>query len=142
MVDHLDSESRSALMRRIRGKDTVPEMIVRRAAHRLGLRFRLHRKDLVGTPDLVFPSRRTVVFVHGCFWHQHPGCVRASRSKTRPEYWRTKLERNVARDNKVQQELEAQGWRVIVIWECETRCPAILAKRLAEIAIIERCRVR
>ncbi len=96
-------------------------MIVRRAAHALGYRFRLHRKDLPGRPDLVFPSRRAVIFVHGCFWHRHPGCRMASTPKTRVEFWSAKFDRNVQRDAAVIDALEAAGWRVLVIWECETR---------------------
>jgi DNA mismatch endonuclease (patch repair protein) len=108
-------------MSRIRGKDTKPEMLVRRMAHRLGLRFRIHRRDLPGTPDLTFPSRRAVVFVHGCWWHRHPGCKKASGVKTRPDFWQSKFDRNVARDRRAQDMLEALGWKVFTIWECETR---------------------
>ncbi|MCJ2084301.1 very short patch repair endonuclease [Methylobacterium sp. J-090] len=108
-------------MGRIKGKDTKPEMIVRRLAHRLGYRFRLHRRDLPGSPDLVFPSRRKVVFVHGCFWHRHPGCRRASTPSTRRTFWQAKFDRNVERDIRQEIELMAAGWEVLVIWECETR---------------------
>lgn len=94
-------------------------MAVRRAAHRLGYRFRLHRRSLPGRPDLVFPSRRAAIFVHGCFWHRHGGCRKASTPKTRVEFWEAKFARNVERDAEVQQRLRAAGWRVLVIWECE-----------------------
>lgn len=108
-------------MSRVRGKNTSPEMRVRRAAHALGLRFRLHRKDLPGKPDLVFPKHRVAMFVHGCFWHRHPGCSKASTPKSRTEFWQDKFDANVARDARVQTELEALGWRVVTIWECETK---------------------
>ena len=108
-------------MSRVRAKDTTPEMRVRRAAHALGLRFRLHRQDLPGTPDLVFPKHRVVLFVHGCFWHRHENCAKASTPRTRTEFWQAKFERNVARDLSVTMQLEDVGWHVAIIWECETR---------------------
>lgn len=120
MVDRLSPERRSKLMSRVAGKDTDPEMRVRRAAHAMGLRFRLHRKDLPGKPDLVFPKLQTIVFVHGCFWHRHPGCPKAGLPKTRIEYWKQKFDTNIARDKKNLEELECLGWAVKVIWECET----------------------
>jgi DNA mismatch endonuclease (patch repair protein) len=119
-------------MSRIRGKDTKPELVVRRLAHALGYRYRLHRKDLPGRPDLVFPGRRKVVFVHGCFWHRHPGCRKASTPSTRREFWETKFAQNVERDARKEAELRAAGWEVLVIWECETRDSAAVAKRLRE----------
>ena len=121
---------RSHLMSRVRGKDTTPEMIVRRAAHALGFRFRLHRKDLPGRPDLVFPSRRKAVFVHGCFWHRHAGCRMASTPKTRAEFWAGKFDRNVRRDAAAVETLEQAGWRVMIVWECETRDAKGLRARL------------
>lgn len=121
MADHLTSEKRSRLMGRIRSKGSTPEMIVRRAAHALGYRFRLHRRDLPGTPDLVFPSRRKVVFVHGCWWHQHPGCKKATGSKTQTDFWAAKFARNVARDRCAEVALRDSGWDVLTIWECEAR---------------------
>lgn len=123
-------------MSRIRGKHTRPEMIVRRAAHRLGLRFRLHRKDLPGTPDLVFPSRRVAIFVNGCFWHRHPGCRKAGDSKTRTDYWQAKFDRNVARDRDVHDRLTALSWRVLTIWECETRDSAAVERHLQAVVAI------
>lgn len=108
-------------MRRIRKRDTKPELVVRRLAHALGFRFRLHRCDLPGTPDLVLPRHRSVIFVHGCFWHQHRGCRLARQPKTRLEYWLPKLARNVERDLRTRNALEAAGWRCLVVWECETR---------------------
>ncbi|HEX4764924.1 MAG TPA: very short patch repair endonuclease [Lichenihabitans sp.] len=121
---------RSALMARVRGKNTTPEMLVRRAAHALGYRFRLHPKQLPGRPDLVFPSRRKAIFVHGCFWHRHLGCRMASMPKTRAEFWSTKFEQNVRRDAAAIEALESTGWKVLVIWECETRDEAGLRRTL------------
>jgi DNA mismatch endonuclease (patch repair protein) len=118
-------------MRRIRKKDTRPEMAVRRAAHALGLRFRLYRRDLPGSPDLVFPRHGKLIFVHGCFWHQHPGCKLARQPNSRPEYWLPKLKRNVARDREAQAELLQAGWTVFLIWECETKDPTALRSRIA-----------
>ncbi|HEY0028773.1 MAG TPA: DNA mismatch endonuclease Vsr [Allosphingosinicella sp.] len=119
-------------MARVRSKDTSPELVVRRIAHRLGYRFRLHRRDLPGTPDLVFPMYRAVIFVHGCFWHQH-ACSRGSRiPKTNQDYWKPKLERNVLRDSTARSRLTEQKWRVLVIWECETRDRARVAYSLSQ----------
>ena len=119
MRDHLSPTARSAHMRRIRKTGTNPEMRVRRAAHRLGFRFRLHRDDLPGTPDLVFPRLKKVVQVHGCFWHQHPGCRLARQPKSRLDYWLPKFERNRSRDFETIAALRALGWSVLVIWECQ-----------------------
>jgi len=121
VVDRLTPERRSWLMSRVRGKHTAPEVRVRRAAHKLGLRFRLHRKDLPGKPDLVFPKHRTALFVHGCFWHRHPSCPKASTPKTRMDYWVSKFENNVVRDARIQQDLETLGWRVVTVWDCQTK---------------------
>lgn len=129
-MDKLTFDGRSALMARVRGKDTTPELNVRQVAHRLGYRFRLHRKDLPGRPDLVFPSRRAVVFVHGCFWHRHPGCRLMSTPKTRTQFWTDKFDRNVRRDAAAVEQLEVTGWRVLVVWECETRDREGLADKL------------
>jgi DNA mismatch endonuclease Vsr len=110
-------------MAAIRGRDTKPELLVRSVAHRLGYRYRLHRRDLPGRPDLVFSSRKKVVFVHGCFWHQHPRCKYATRPATRASFWAVKLDGNRDRDIKVVSELKNQKWGVLVIWECQTREP-------------------
>jgi len=117
-------------MAAIRSTDTKPELMVRSIAHRLGYRFRLHRRDLPGKPDLVFPSRRKVVFVHGCFWHQHPHCRFTTRPATRPEFWAAKLDGNKDRDRRVRRELREAGWDSLVVWECQTRDPAKVADRL------------
>jgi DNA mismatch endonuclease (patch repair protein) len=118
-------------MRRIRKVDTKPEIVVRRIAHALGLRFRLHRRNLPGTPDIVFPRHRKVVQVHGCFWHQHEGCRLARQPKSRLDYWLPKLERNVARDQAAAEQLAILGWEALTIWECETREPETVRQRLA-----------
>ena len=112
--------TRSALMSRVRGKDTKPELVVRREAHALGYRFRLHRHDLPGTPDLVFPRLRKVVFVHGCFWHRHEGCSRTTTPTTRAAYWTQKFQQNIQRDRRNVAMLEELCWKILVIWECET----------------------
>ena len=130
MPDHLSPSARSEHMRRIRKTGTKPEMRVRRAAHRLGYRFRLHRSDLPGTPDLVFPRLCKVVFVHGCFWHQHPGCRLARQPKSRLDYWLPKLERNRQRDLQSSTALRAIGWTVLVIWECQVPDEAAAARLL------------
>lgn len=119
-------------MARVRGKDTAPELRVRRIAHGMGLRFRLHRKDLPGKPDLVFTKHRLVVFVHGCFWHRHPGCSRASTPATRPDFWQAKFESNTARDRRQEADLHDLGWKVLVFWECELKDDDSVAAALAE----------
>ena len=121
MTDVLTPEQRSRCMSAIRSKNTKPEMIVRSVTHCMGYRFRLHRKDLPGKPDLVFPRRRKAIFVHGCFWHQHPNCRFATRPATRAEFWAEKLDGNVARDEKHITALQELGWKVGVVWECEIR---------------------
>jgi len=130
MTDVLTPEQRTRCMSAIKGKNTKPELVVRSTAHRLGYRFRLHSRDLPGKPDLVFPARKKVVFVHGCFWHQHPHCRYATRPATRKEFWAEKLDGNRQRDIRVQTELRQIGWDVLVIWECQTRDPSTLASRL------------
>ena len=105
----------------IRGKNTKPEMLVRRALFASGYRFQLHRRDFPGVPDIVLPGRKLVVFVHGCFWHMHAGCKNARLPSTRPAFWRVKLEGNVARDRRVNGALISTGWRVLTVWECATR---------------------
>jgi DNA mismatch endonuclease (patch repair protein) len=112
--------ARSRLMARVRGADTKPEIAVRRAAHALGYRFRLHRRDLPGSPDLVFPKLRKIIFVHGCFWHRHSGCKRTTAPKTRSAFWEEKFARNVERDRRNIADLQARGWACEIIWECET----------------------
>jgi DNA mismatch endonuclease (patch repair protein) len=122
-------KARSAQMAQVKSRDTKPEMLVRRALHACGLRYRLHAKDLPGKPDLVFRSRRVVVFVHGCFWHQHPdpACKLARMPKSRLDFWRPKLEGNRRRDERVREQLEALGWSVVEVWECQTRAQELQA---------------
>lgn len=133
MADRFTGSERSAVMRAVKSRDTKPEMVVRRAAHALGYRFRLHRKDLPGSPDLAFPSRKKVIFVHGCFWHGHD-CARGARApKTNAEYWQAKIGRNVERDEQVLQKLAGLRWEVHVVWECELRDTDRLKRLLREI---------
>ncbi|HNR34612.1 MAG TPA: very short patch repair endonuclease [Candidatus Hydrogenedentes bacterium] len=120
-MDNLTPEHRSWLMRRVRSKNTTPELLVRRIAHSMGLRFRLHRRDLPGTPDLVFPAYNRVVFVHGCFWHRHRGCRFTTTPKTRVKYWKEKFQKNMQRDLRNARKLRRSGWRILVIWQCQTR---------------------
>ena len=130
MTDVYSSEKRSAVMRRVKGRNTTPEMTVRRALTRLGARYRLHRKDLPGNPDIVMPGRKLALFVHGCFWHGHD-CARGSRvPKQNREYWVAKVGRNVARDARSGEALAALGWRVETIWECDLKDAAALEARL------------
>jgi DNA mismatch endonuclease, patch repair protein len=121
VTDNVDQQTRSRLMAGIRGKDTRPEMALRRAMHARGFRYRLHATGLPGRPDLVLPKYGAVVFVHGCFWHRHPGCRYTSIPSTRPEFWQTKFEANVVRDNAARGALLIAGWRVATVWECAAR---------------------
>ena len=130
MVDIVSKKQRSENMSRIRSRDTGPELAVRRVAHRMGFRFRLYRKDLPGTPDLTFPKHRLAVFVHGCFWHRHSGCRFAYSPKSRVEFWTKKFKQNVTRDRRNRTALQNLGWRVAVIWECETREANVVEDRL------------
>lgn len=114
----------------IRGKNTKPELAVRRLVHSMGYRYRLHRADLPGRPDLVFPGRKKVIFVHGCFWHRHPGCSRCRLPKSRTDFWESKLAGNRLRDLQHQEGLRALGWGVLVVWECQVRKPG-LAERIS-----------
>jgi DNA mismatch endonuclease (patch repair protein) len=124
------SLARSRNMAAIHGKDTAPEQAVRRILHAMGLRFRLHRKDLPGRPDIVLPRHCTVVFVHGCFWHRHEVCRYTTTPKTRLAFWQAKFDANVARDHRNRVALEEMGWRVLVVWECELRDVEALRDRL------------
>jgi DNA mismatch endonuclease (patch repair protein) len=130
-MDIVDTARRSAMMAKIRGKDTKPELLVRRVAHALGYRFRLHRRDLPGRPDLVFPGRRKIIFVHGCYWHRHPGCRLAFEPKSNQEFWQEKFRANEARDQRALADLVAAGWDPLVVWECETRDATVLKDRIA-----------
>jgi DNA mismatch endonuclease, patch repair protein len=133
-LDTLTPVERSRRMSAVRGRNTKPELMVRRLAHRLGYRFRLHRKGLPGRPDMVFSGRRKVVFVHGCFWHRHPDptCALARLPKSRLEFWVPKLESNRARDQMTEARLAAMGWGVLTLWECQLRDPDAVAARLLD----------
>ena len=137
MTDTISKRRRSANMAAIRSGDTKPEMIVRRLAHGLGFRFRLHRKDLPGKPDLVFVARRRIIFVHGCFWHLHAKatCLDARVPKSNLDYWRPKLERNVRRDKANQRALVRLGWKVLVVWDCETKDVERLRRKLVRFLV-------
>lgn len=128
--DRLTKERRSWNMSRIRGANTKPELVVRRILTDLGVRYRLHRRDLPGRPDITLGPRRLVLFVHGCFWHRHPGCRDAVMPSANREFWEAKLNGNVERDARHLRELRRGGWRCHVIWECETRKPEALRRRL------------
>lgn len=133
MTDIFDPAQRSAVMRAVKSKDTAPELAVRRAAHALGLRFRLQRADLPGKPDLVFPRHRVALFVHGCFWHGHD-CPRGARMpQTNRVYWEAKIGRNMARDKAAAAALRKLGWTPRILWECETRDTEKLSRRIARL---------
>ena len=121
MTDHISPSKRSENMRAIKAKNTSPEKRVRSVAHHLGLRFRLHRSNLPGSPDMIFPRRKVVLFVHGCFWHRHENCPRATTPKTNTDYWCRKFKRNTERDAENRRKLEEDGWKVLIIWECEAK---------------------
>jgi DNA mismatch endonuclease (patch repair protein) len=129
-MDRLTRERRSWNMAQIRSRDTKPERIVRSVLQRMGYRFRLNRKDLPGTPDIVLPRHNLIIEVYGCYWHRHARCKDASTPKTRTDFWKRKFSENVKRDRKVRRQLKKLGWRVIVVWECSTRDPESLALRL------------
>ncbi|MBN2455469.1 MAG: DNA mismatch endonuclease Vsr [Sedimentisphaerales bacterium] len=118
-------------MSRIRSENTKPEIIVRSILHKMGYRFRLHRKDLPGKPDIVLPKYKTVIFVHGCFWHRHKGCKRCTMPSTKPDYWTAKFKHNLQRDKNNQRLLNTLGWQTIIIWECQTNNIADCADRLS-----------
>lgn len=121
---------RHRIMSAVRGRDTKPEMIVRKLLFGMNYRYRLHRRELPGRPDIVFAGRRKAIFVHGCFWHRHPGCSKTTSPKKRAEFWSEKFDRNVERDRAAEKRLAEAGWRSLVVWECETRAPDDLAQRL------------
>jgi DNA mismatch endonuclease (patch repair protein) len=132
MTDHVDIAKRSAIMAAVQSKNSKPEIAVRKLVHGMGYRFRLHGKGLVGHPDLVFAGRRKVVFVHGCFWHRHDLCPKASLPKTRPEFWQQKFDANVSRDERTERALIGDGWKVLTVWQCELKDTEKLARRLNE----------
>jgi DNA mismatch endonuclease (patch repair protein) len=129
-LDNVDTAKRSSIMARVKGKDTKPEMAVRRLVYSLGYRYRIHSAQLPGKPDLVFPGRRKVIFVHGCFWHRHRDCANARLPKSREEFWLPKLEGNHLRDIRNEKMLRDDGWRVLTIWECELGDPQKVTQRI------------
>ena len=139
MVDHLPPHIRSSLMARVRTQHTKPEICVRQRVHRMGFRYRLHRRDLPGRPDLVFPGRQKVIFVHGCFWHQHD-CSRGKRPASNTEFWNAKLDENIRRDLESISSLKEQGWSVLVVWECETKDLKRLDARIRAFIELTDCR--
>ncbi len=132
-VIHKVSEQRSRNMSAIKSKNTKPEIAVRKLLHSMGYRFRLHKKDLPGSPDIVLPKYKTVIFVHGCFWHRHQNCKYASNPKTRREFWEKKFKENIERDKKTQEKLKNLGWKTNIVWECEVKNREILILKLEEI---------
>ena len=131
-MDTLTREQRSDRMSRVRSRDTKPEMAVRSLVHSLGYRYRLHDRKLPGNPDLVFSSRKKLIFVHGCFWHRHPRCKNNRLPKSRLTFWKPKLELNRKRDLKNQRKLRRLGWRFLVIWECQTKDDELLTNRIID----------
>ena len=131
-MDTVSPEERSRIMSHVKGRDTTPEKRVRSLLHSMGYRFRLQRADLPGKPDIVLPKFKTVIFVNGCLWHRHPGCKRATLPKSNAEFWRQKLEKNVARDRRNIQTLKDLGWYVLIIWECELKDTRTLQDRLSD----------
>ncbi len=129
-LDPLTKRERSARMALVKGKNTRPELVVRRAVWRLGFRYRLHAANVLGKPDIVLPRLRSVIFVHGCFWHRHPGCSRTRVPRTRVSFWTSKFAGNVARDRRVRSRLSRGGWRSLVIWECVSEHRSLLERRL------------
>jgi DNA mismatch endonuclease (patch repair protein) len=132
-MDIYSRQKRSEIMSGIRTANTKPEMVVRQTLHKLGYRFRLHRKDLPGSPDIVLPRHQTVIFVHGCFWHHHTGCLKSKLPTTNVEFWTDKIMTNVRRDRRVTTELKKSGWQVFVIWECEVKNEKFSEKIIAHI---------
>lgn len=130
MVDTVAPERRSEIMGRVRGKNTQPELVLRRLVYAAGYRYRLHRRDLPGTPDLIFAGRRKVLFVHGCFWHRHENCPSTRTPKSKVEFWTSKFERTRARDSEVLAALTSLGWTTLVVWECELARPEVVMKRV------------
>lgn len=133
MADTVSKSVRSRIMSSVKQRHTKPEMIVRSLLHRLGFRFRLHRKDLPGSPDIVLPKFHTAIFVHGCFWHQHKNCTKSRRPSSNQDYWNTKLDENISRDKRKEKELSKLGWRVATVWQCEIRDLETLTKKLKKL---------
>jgi DNA mismatch endonuclease (patch repair protein) len=130
MTDLFSREKRSWIMSRVKGRDTKPEILVRSLVHRMGYRFRVHGLDLPGNPDIVLPRHSKIIFVHGCFWHGHKRCSRSLRPTTNESFWNKKLDGNIQRDKRFHKALRQLGWKVLVVWECETRKPEKVLKKL------------
>ncbi len=130
MTDVFSKNKRSWIMSRVKGKDTKPEILVRSFLFKMGFRFRLHRNDLPGTPDIILPRHRKIIFVHGCFWHGHKNCTRSKRPAANKNFWKEKLNSNIERDQKNYKDLKNLGWEVLVIWECETKNSEKLLEKL------------
>lgn len=135
-MDKISKEHRRWNMSRIKSRDTEPEKAVRSLLHRMGYRFRLHRADLPGRPDIVLPRYNAVIFVHGCFWHRHENCKFAYFPKSRIGFWENKFRKNVERDKRVIESLKKLGWRVLIIWECEIFCCSSLARRIRRFLLL------
>ena len=133
MPDLVSASVRSRIMSSVKQRHTKPEMVVRSLLHRLGYRFRLHQKDLPGSPDILLPKYRTAIFVHGCFWHQHENCGKARRPSSNQEYWNKKLDENISRDKRKEDELSQLGWRVVTVWQCETSGVESLTEKLKKL---------
>src|SRR5713226_7094246 len=138
MVDHVAISKRSEIMRAVRSRDTGPERVVRSVLHCLGFRFRLHRRDLPGRPDIVLVKRRIAIFVNGCFWHRHPGCAKATAPKTNVTFWQSKFQQNVDRDTKNYSALRSLGYRVVVVWQCEIKSRSATARVLTHRVRVDR----
>lgn len=130
MTDVFSKEKRSWIMSQVKGVNTKPEVLVRSLIHRMGYRFRIHRRDLPGNPDIVLPRHRKVIFVHGCFWHGHKRCPRSKRPTTNENFWNKKLDDNIKRDKRNYWTIRRLNWKVLVIWECEIRKPKVLQRKL------------
>jgi DNA mismatch endonuclease (patch repair protein) len=130
VTDHVNAETRSKIMRAVHSTDTKPELAIRKMVHALGFRYRLNVETLPGKPDMVFPSRHKIIFMHGCFWHRHKGCRYATSPKTRPEFWHSKFDSNVRRDRAIARSLKKLGWAVMTVWQCQLKNPEKLSGRL------------
>lgn len=135
MTDIVSRSKRTEIMSSVKQRHTKPEIAVRKILHRLGFRFRLHRKDLPGSPDIVLPKFHTAIFVHGCFWHQHKNCSKSRRPSSNQEYWNTKLDDNISRDKRKEKELSKLGWDVATVWQCEIRNLETLTKKLKKLLV-------
>jgi DNA mismatch endonuclease, patch repair protein len=131
-MDTFSREKRSDIMRQVRSSNTAPELLVRRLLHRSGYRFKLYGSDLPGNPDIILPKYRAIILVHGCFWHRHKNCIDATMPKSNISYWERKFERNIKRDRLIKRTLIRLGWRVITVWECQTKHPSRLLSKLVK----------